>query len=148
VELSLTSIHRSAWRDCPKRVGGACGVALQSTSTALFDPFWPPYASQIHTHSVARIPFRTVSEGEFSEVDLPTYGVLRSSALLGTVLWFCVIGYIHSPTRAYHAFVAWPRDRRVKAQDSDLPTFQMRASYPTNYLPLGRSASPQLLRWC
>ena len=29
----------------------------------------------------------------------------------------------------------------MKAQDSDLPTFQMRASYPTIYLPLGRSAS-------
>jgi membrane protease YdiL (CAAX protease family) len=38
--------------------------------------------------------------------------------------------------------------RHVKAQDRYLPSFQMRASYPTNYLPLGRSASPQLLRWC
>ena len=54
-------IHRSAWRNCPKRVGGGCGVALRSTSTALFDPFWPPYASQVYAQSVARTPFRTVS---------------------------------------------------------------------------------------
>src|SRR5215213_2738931 len=58
-----TLIHPSAWRDCPKRVGGACGVTLRSTSTVLFDPFWPPCASQIHAHSVALTPFRTVSEG-------------------------------------------------------------------------------------
>src|SRR5215218_5456475 len=56
------------FRDCPKRVGGACGVTLRSTSTVLFDPFWPPCASQIHAHSVALTPFRTVSEREFSEV--------------------------------------------------------------------------------
>src|SRR5215208_2563537 len=56
------------FRDCPKRVGGACGVTLRSTSTVLFDPFWPPCASQIHAHSVALTPFRTVSEEEFSEV--------------------------------------------------------------------------------
>src|SRR5215218_2583367 len=49
------------FRDCPKRVGGACGVTLRSTSTVLFDPFWPPCASQIHAHSVAQTPFRTVS---------------------------------------------------------------------------------------
>src|SRR5215218_5428910 len=49
------------FRDCPKRVGGACGVTLRSTSTVLFDPFWPPCASQIHAHSVALTPFRTVS---------------------------------------------------------------------------------------
>ena len=40
------------------------------------------------------------------------------------------------------------RTPREGAGHSYLPTFQMRASYPTNYLPLGRSASPQLLRWC
>src|SRR5829696_6688774 len=39
-------IHRSAWRDCPKRVRGACPVALQSTKTALFDPFLPPSTSK------------------------------------------------------------------------------------------------------
>ena len=51
-------------------------------------------------------------------------------------------------TQEYAAFVTWPSRRRVKVQDRYLSTFQMRASYPTNYLPLGRSASPQLLRWC
>src|SRR5215213_329243 len=34
------------FRDCPKRVGGACPVALQSTKTALFDPFLPPSTSK------------------------------------------------------------------------------------------------------
>jgi hypothetical protein len=31
-------------------------VALRSTSTVLFDPFWPPCASQIHAQSVALVP--------------------------------------------------------------------------------------------
>src|SRR5215216_1917524 len=57
----------TARRDCPKRVGGACGVTLRSTSTVLFDPFWPPCASQIHAHSVALTPFRTVSKAKFAE---------------------------------------------------------------------------------
>src|SRR5215211_9011846 len=56
------------WRGCPKWVGGACGVVLRSTSTALFDPFWPSYASGFRAQSVVRTPFRTVSEGLFSEV--------------------------------------------------------------------------------
>src|SRR5215208_6742831 len=68
------------FRDCPKRVGGACGVTLRSTSTVLFDPFWPPCASQIHAHSVALTPFRTVSEGEFSEVHLK--GCAKSDELV------------------------------------------------------------------
>jgi hypothetical protein len=54
------------FRDCPKRVGGAFSVALRSTSTVLFYPFWPPYASQIHAQIVARTPFRTVSLLDFS----------------------------------------------------------------------------------
>src|SRR5829696_5956735 len=57
-----------SWRNCPKRVGGACGVALRSTETVLFGPFWPPFTSQIHAQSVVRTPFRTVSEWGFSEV--------------------------------------------------------------------------------
>src|SRR5215208_6037363 len=32
-----------------------------------FSPFWPPYTDQIHGRSVARTPFRTVSEEKFSE---------------------------------------------------------------------------------
>src|ERR671913_2270686 len=55
----LACIHPTTQRNCPKRVGGACGVALRSTSTILFDPFWPPWASQIHAQSVVRTPFRT-----------------------------------------------------------------------------------------
>src|SRR5215216_5536468 len=58
LHLNFREFH---FRDCPKRVGGACGVTLRSTSTVLFDPFWPPCASQIHAHSVALTPFRTVS---------------------------------------------------------------------------------------
>src|SRR5215208_540547 len=44
-------------RDCPKRVGRACSVALRSTETVVFDPFRPPYASQIHAQSISRTPF-------------------------------------------------------------------------------------------
>jgi hypothetical protein len=71
----VRNIHPSAWRDCPKRVGRACGVALRSTETVLFDPTWSPYTSKIHAQSVASTPFRTVSEGELSEVR-SVYGVL------------------------------------------------------------------------
>jgi hypothetical protein len=53
--------HPSALRDCPKRVGRACGVALRTTVTVLFGPTWPPYTSQSHALSVASTPFRTVS---------------------------------------------------------------------------------------
>src|SRR5829696_49711 len=69
MRISENSVKRKvkfaefSFRDCPKRVGGACGVTLRSTSTVLFDPFWPPCASQIHAHSVALTPFRTVSLG-------------------------------------------------------------------------------------
>src|SRR5215217_9468497 len=66
-------------RDCPKRVGGACGVTLRSTSTVLFDPFWPPCASQIHAHSVALTPFRTVSELDFVHLVRVRRGRVRSS---------------------------------------------------------------------
>jgi hypothetical protein len=44
----------------------------------------------------------------FSEVRLN--GVLRSSALLGILLRFCIIGYIHFPTREYAVFVTWQED--------------------------------------
>src|SRR5215208_6902916 len=54
-------------RDCPKRVGRACSVALRSTETVVFDPFWPPYASQIHAQSISRTPFQTVSLERLSE---------------------------------------------------------------------------------
>ena len=47
---------------------GACSAALRSTETVLFEPFWPPYASQIHAQSIARTPFRIVSKGAFCEV--------------------------------------------------------------------------------
>jgi hypothetical protein len=33
---------------------------------------------------------------------------LRSSALLGILLWFCAIRYIYFSTREYDVFVAWP----------------------------------------
>src|SRR5688500_17018537 len=66
--LLPNAIHPSAWRNCPKRVGGSCAVALRSTATVLLEPFWPPYASQIHAQSVARTPFRTVSPLDFSHL--------------------------------------------------------------------------------
>jgi hypothetical protein len=56
--------------------------------------------------------------------------------------------HIHSPRIGVWCLRCVASGRRVKAQDSYLPTFQIRASYATDYLPLGRSPSPQLLRWC
>src|SRR5215207_4722956 len=56
------------FRDCPKSLVGARGVALQIAEKALFDPFRPPHDVRIHLRSVAQTPFRTVSEGEFHEV--------------------------------------------------------------------------------
>src|SRR5215204_4950838 len=51
------------FRDRPKRVGRACGVALRTTETVLPGPFWSPYTAKIHASSVACTPFRTVSLG-------------------------------------------------------------------------------------
>jgi hypothetical protein len=46
-----------SFRDCPKRLGGPCNVALRAAQTALFDPFWPPCTRQIHARSVASTLF-------------------------------------------------------------------------------------------
>ena len=49
---------------------------------------------------------------------------------------FCAIEHIHFPkTRVCYLRYVTNR-RRVKAQDGYLSSFQIRASYPTNYLPL------------
>jgi hypothetical protein len=102
----------------------------------------PPYQAQC----ILRYSPNLV-EGEFCE--LPLYGVLRSSGLpCYSETCFVPWSTYTRITQEYAAFVTWPSRRRVKVQDRYLSTFQMRASYPTNYLPLGRSASPQLLRWC
>ena len=42
--------------------------SLSGHRSGTFRPIWTPSASQIHTQSGARAPFRTVSEGEFSEI--------------------------------------------------------------------------------
>src|SRR3712207_5960647 len=62
------AIHRSAWRDCPKSLGRPLQHSLTGHEKALFGPFWRSYTGQIYGRSVARTPFRTVSEDEFSEV--------------------------------------------------------------------------------
>jgi hypothetical protein len=72
----VASIHPSAWRDCPKSLGAARGVALQIVEKARFDPFRPTHDVRINLRSVAQTPFRTVSEGEFCELRLE--GVLES----------------------------------------------------------------------
>src|SRR3712207_5449873 len=73
-----TLTHRSAWRNCPKSLGRARSVARRAAKGGLFGLFHPAHTSQIHDRSVARTPFRTVSEGGFSEVLL---GGLICSAL-------------------------------------------------------------------
>src|SRR5215211_2330483 len=45
-EIATANFGEFLFRDCPKRVRGACPVALQSTKTALFDPFLPPSTSK------------------------------------------------------------------------------------------------------
>jgi hypothetical protein len=63
------------FRDRPKSLGSTPGVALQTTAKALLDPFRPPHNVRIRFRSLPRTPFRTVSEGAFSEVrcsKLPT----------------------------------------------------------------------------
>jgi hypothetical protein len=60
-------------------------------------------------------------EGAFCELRID--GVLRRSG--GFVLWS-----IYTPLKQeYTAFVAWLRDRCVKAQDSYLPSYRRRARY-------------------
>jgi hypothetical protein len=48
-------------RDCPKRLGGLCNVALRVAQTPLFDPFRPPYTRQIHARSVASTHEKEIS---------------------------------------------------------------------------------------
>jgi hypothetical protein len=42
----------------------------------LFDPIWRSYTSQIYGRSVAPTPFRTVSQGGFSETNIQPCGCL------------------------------------------------------------------------
>jgi hypothetical protein len=49
------------FRNRPKRVGGACSVAVRSTGPVLFDPFFASQHVQIRAQSVVRTPFRTLS---------------------------------------------------------------------------------------
>src|SRR5215203_4663782 len=67
---SSASIHRSAWRDCPKSLVRVRGVVPRSAEKALFEPFRLPTSSEVRPGSVAQAPFRTVSEGLFFEVRL------------------------------------------------------------------------------
>ena len=67
-------ILQSSHRDCPKSLVGARGIALKIAQQALFDPFRLPHSVPIHLRGVAKTPFRTVSEGEFSEVQLHVGG--------------------------------------------------------------------------
>jgi hypothetical protein len=60
---SLQLFSKQFLRDCPKRVGEARSIALQTVRGTLC----AQKSGQIHAQSVARIPFRTVSENEFSE---------------------------------------------------------------------------------
>jgi hypothetical protein len=50
-----------SFRNCPQRVGGACSVAVRSTGTVLFDPFFASQHVQIRAQRVVRTPFRTGS---------------------------------------------------------------------------------------
>jgi hypothetical protein len=60
-QLFYNPIHRSSWRNCPKRVGGVRGAALQAAKERLFGPFALRNNGQIHHWCVARTPFRMLS---------------------------------------------------------------------------------------
>ena len=64
-------------RDCSKTLEATCRAALETAEKRCFSIFWPPYTQQMHARSVARTPFRTVSEREFCE--LRAEGVLPIS---------------------------------------------------------------------
>src|SRR5829696_7290194 len=64
-------------RDRPKSLGRTRGATLGTAVKALFGPYRSPHNDRIHLRSLAQTPFRTVSEGEFSEVR--SNGGLRSS---------------------------------------------------------------------
>jgi hypothetical protein len=67
---------------------------------------------------------------------------LRPNGVLGSSgASFVLCSTYYSLRKVYDAFVTWLSRRRVKAQDSYLPSSKRGASYPTNYLRLGRNAS-------
>src|SRR5215213_8403370 len=72
-------IHPSAWRDCmktPDTCGTGTPPSAENGPTGLY------FGVSCYRRATIRASpttFHTVSEGEFSEVGLPLYGVLRSS---------------------------------------------------------------------
>jgi hypothetical protein len=71
-DSGLRFFSASFTRGCVERLSEKPGSHLQGSSRdrrgETFWPFWPSYTHQMHARSVARTPFRTVSEGVFSEV--------------------------------------------------------------------------------
>ena len=67
-ELLRTPLGRSSQNAPSETVRKGPVVALRATETVLLGPFWPPDTAKIHVRSVARTPFRTVSERGFCEV--------------------------------------------------------------------------------
>src|SRR5215208_886955 len=53
-------------------------VALRHTERVLFGPFWRSYTGQIYGRNPAPTPFRTVSEGKFSETGASDIGHSRN----------------------------------------------------------------------
>src|SRR5215211_5923832 len=70
------------FRDCPKRVRGVCPVALQSTKTALFDPFLPPSTSKFALRALF-VPLFGQSLHALGCIDASgTWSVLRARAVV------------------------------------------------------------------
>jgi hypothetical protein len=67
----FTEVRGETVRKAP---GGRLSVALRNAQKTIFDPFCLPHGGPIHPWSVTQTPFRTVSEGEFSEVRPPSPG--------------------------------------------------------------------------
>src|SRR5215203_2844718 len=68
-----------------KSLGRAYNLALRATTMVLFGPFWRSFTGQNQRSERCSYPFRTVSEGLFSETGL---SALRGfSEVSGELLW-------------------------------------------------------------
>src|SRR5215213_9717426 len=88
------------FRDCPKRVGGACPVALQSTKTALFDPFLPPSTSNFALRALF-VPLFGQSQCKLPRIPIPRTPVNsaspRPNGVRGPIAHGRLVGYYARP---------------------------------------------------
>jgi hypothetical protein len=116
--------HSPRERDCPKSPGLACGVAQRTAEKLLFVAFCPLHIDQIHAWSVARTPFRTVSEGVFSETQgsegIKRAGAVRETPAVHTTVRGAVVFLPHTSERLPRTF-RYPLLRKVAEKTHHSP---------------------------